>query len=61
MPRLASRLEDALSAAQLADRRGNERVAGQALTRVRVLASGVRNAQARAALVDLARRLKAQL
>lgn len=59
--RLATRLRNALSTAQLADRRGNDRKAGQALTQVRVLASGVRNAQAKAALVDLTRRLRAQL
>lgn len=59
--RLAGKLESALITAQRADGRGDLRQAGQALTRFRVLASGIRSTVVRTALTDLARRLDAQL
>ncbi|TWG99002.1 glucose/arabinose dehydrogenase [Nocardioides sp. J9] len=59
--RLAGQLKSALATAQRADRRGQDRQAVRSLTRVQTLANGVRNAKAKAALKDLARRLKAQL
>ncbi|MQW74974.1 DUF1349 domain-containing protein [Nocardioides sp. dk4132] len=59
--RLATSLTTAMNAAQRADRRGQERQARQALTRFQSLATGVRNAPAKAALTDVARQLKKQL
>jgi len=59
--KLGTSLTTAVNDAQRADRRGQEGQARRALTRFQSLAKQVRNAQARAALTDVARQLKKQL
>jgi hypothetical protein len=60
-PGLAMRLKSQLIVAERADRRGKEAEARKALNRFADLAGQVSAAGARAALVDVARQLKAQL
>jgi PKD repeat protein len=58
---LGKQLKQQLNAAQKADKQGKVGQARQALNAFSNLAKGVRNAQARSALTDAARQLKAQL